>query len=77
MLNSRKFGRRKNPCWKGASKSKEQLEQAKLDLEAARRSGDLQRMSELQYGTIPELEKQLESANEAEAAGAQEFSSAA
>ena len=58
----------------GASKSKEQLEQAKLDLEAARRSGDLQRMSELQYGTIPELEKQLESANEAEAAGAQEFS---
>lgn len=58
----------------GASKSKEQLEQAKLDLDAARRSGDLQRMSELQYGTIPELEKQLESANEAEAAGAQEFS---
>jgi len=39
----------------GASKSKELLEQAKIDLEAARRSGDLQRMSELQYGTIPEL----------------------
>ncbi|KZZ46376.1 MAG: ATP-dependent chaperone ClpB [Saccharospirillaceae bacterium] len=58
----------------GASKSKELLEQAKLDLEAARRGGDLQKMSELQYGTIPELEKKLASANEAEAAGAQEFS---
>ena len=57
----------------GASKSKELLEQAKIDLEAARRSGDLQRMSELQYGTIPELEKQLAAANEAEVSGTQEF----
>jgi ATP-dependent Clp protease ATP-binding subunit ClpB len=57
----------------GAYKSKELLEQAKIDLEAARRSGDLQRMSELQYGTIPELEKQLAAANEAEVSGTQEF----
>ncbi len=57
----------------GASKSKELLEQAKLELEAARRAGDLQRMSELQYGRIPELEKQLSAAAEAEASGKQEF----
>jgi ATP-dependent Clp protease ATP-binding subunit ClpB len=57
----------------GASKSKELLEQARIELDAARRSGDLQRMSELQYGRIPELEKQLASANEAEANGSQEF----
>ncbi len=57
----------------GASKAKEELEQAKLELDAARRSGDLSRMSELQYGKIPELEKQLANANEAEATGTQEF----
>ena len=57
----------------GASKSKELLEQAKLELEAARRAGDLQRMSELQYGRIPELEKQLTAAAEAETSGKQEF----
>ena len=44
----------------GAQKLKESLEQAKLELESASRSTDLQRMSELQYGVIPELEKQLE-----------------
>lgn len=57
----------------GASKSKELLEQAKIELEAARRAGDLQKMSELQYGRIPELEKQLAAANEAESSGKQEF----
>ncbi len=40
---------------------KEQLEQAKLQLEQARQAGDLNRAAELQYGTIPTLEKQLES----------------
>jgi ATP-dependent Clp protease ATP-binding subunit ClpB len=39
--------------------AKEQLEQAKLELEQARQSGDLNRAAELQYGRIPELEKQL------------------
>lgn len=43
----------------GATNIKEALEKAKLELEAARRSGDLSKMSELQYGRIPELEKQL------------------
>lgn len=43
----------------GATHIKEALEQAKIELEAARRTGDLTRMSELQYGHIPELEKQL------------------
>lgn len=38
---------------------KEQLEQARLELEQARQKGDLNRAAELQYGTIPSLEKQL------------------
>lgn len=50
----------------GAQGIKAQLEQAKIDLEIARRAGDLSRMSELQYGRIPELELQLEKANTAE-----------
>ncbi len=48
----------------GAQQVKEDLEQAKLDMEAASRSGDLTKMSELQYGKIPELEKQLQAAQE-------------
>ncbi len=43
----------------GAQHIKEALDRARLDLETARRAGDLARMSELQYGRIPELEKQL------------------
>lgn len=43
----------------GTTHIKEALEQAKLELETARRAGDLTHMSELQYGRIPELEKQL------------------
>ena len=50
----------------GSQKIKSQLEQARIDLENARRSGDLGRMSELQYGTIPELERQLDMASQAE-----------
>ena len=45
---------------------KEQLEQARLALEKAGRGQDLQRMSELQYGVIPELERKLENAQENE-----------
>ncbi len=44
----------------GATQIKEALEQAKQEMENARRAGDLSRMSELQYGRIPELEKRLE-----------------
>ncbi|MFA0810485.1 ATP-dependent chaperone ClpB [Microbulbifer epialgicus] len=46
----------------GSHDLKEKLEQAKLDMESARRAGDLTRMSELQYGVIPQLEQQLKSA---------------
>jgi ATP-dependent Clp protease ATP-binding subunit ClpB len=38
---------------------KEQLEEAKLELERARQAGDLNKAAELQYGRIPEIEKQL------------------
>ena len=43
----------------GATRIKEQIEQARLDLEAAQRHQDYARMSEIQYGTLPALEKQL------------------
>ncbi len=50
----------------GTQNIKSELEQAKLDLEIARRASDLNRMSELQYGRIPELELKLEQATETE-----------
>ena len=50
----------------GTTHIKEELERARLELETAHRAGDLTRMSELQYGRIPELEKQLEAASQAE-----------
>lgn len=50
----------------GSQGVKTQLEKARFDLDAARRAGDLGRMSELQYGVIPELEKQLDMASQAE-----------
>jgi ATP-dependent Clp protease ATP-binding subunit ClpB len=50
----------------GASQIKEELERARVELETARRAGDLGRMSELQYGKIPELEKRLAQAGEHE-----------
>jgi len=43
----------------GAQHIKEELEKLKLEMEAAKRKGDWQRMSELQYGRIPQLEAQL------------------
>ena len=53
----------------GATKVKEQIEQARLELESAQRRQDYAKMSEIQYGRIPELEKQLKAAQEAEARG--------
>jgi len=50
----------------GATHIKERLEQARMELDTARRAGDLTRMSELQYGEIPSLEKQLHVADQAE-----------
>ncbi|MBT8096045.1 MAG: ATP-dependent chaperone ClpB [Woeseia sp.] len=50
----------------GTTHIKEEIERARLELETAHRASDLTRMSELQYGKIPELEKQLELAMQAE-----------
>ncbi|MFC1683881.1 ATP-dependent chaperone ClpB [Pseudomonadota bacterium] len=50
----------------GTAHIKEELDRARTELEAARRASDLTRMSELQYGRIPELEKQLDMAAQAE-----------
>ncbi len=62
-----------NEIWKaekaalhGTHQIKSDLDQARQELEAARRAGDLSRMSELQYGIIPALEKQLDMASQAE-----------
>jgi len=62
-----------NEVWKsekamlqGATKIKEQIEQARLDLESAQRRQDYGAMSEIQYGRLPELETQLAAAQQAE-----------
>lgn len=62
-----------NELWKaekatlqGEQKIKSELEKAQFELEKARRAGDLNRMSELQYGHIPALEKRLLAAQKAE-----------
>ncbi len=48
----------------GTASIKEELDQTRLELETARRASDLTRMSELQYGRIPELEKRLKTIDE-------------
>jgi len=50
----------------GSHHIKEELERARKELETAQRAGDLARAGELQYGRIPELEKQLDMAAQAE-----------
>ncbi len=50
----------------GAVAVKDELEKVKLELDAARRRGDLSKMAELQYGRIPELEKRIAVAQAAE-----------
>ena len=50
----------------GSQHIKEALDQARIELETAHRAGDLQRMAELQYARIPELEQQVEAATAAE-----------
>jgi ATP-dependent Clp protease ATP-binding subunit ClpB len=47
----------------GAAQIKSEIEQIKTELEAAHRAGDLARMSEIQYGVLPELEKRLAEAS--------------
>jgi ATP-dependent Clp protease ATP-binding subunit ClpB len=53
----------------GSAHIKEELEKAKLAMEEFRRKGDWQKMSELQYGKIPQLEKQLKEAETASTNG--------
>jgi ATP-dependent Clp protease ATP-binding subunit ClpB len=50
----------------GTAQIREELDRVRLELDAARRAGNLQRMAELQYGKIPELEKRLAAASAAE-----------
>jgi ATP-dependent Clp protease ATP-binding subunit ClpB len=56
----------------GATKVKEALEQARLDKDKALREGKYERVGELEYGIIPQLESQLKAAEEAERSGAGE-----
>ena len=65
-----------NEVWKaekaavqGTTKIKEQIEQARAEIETAQRHGDLAKVAEIQYGKIPQLEKQLHAAQETEAKG--------
>ncbi len=51
----------------GSQHIKEEIEKVKLQMEDARRKGDWQKMSELQYGKLPELEAQLKQADTGEA----------
>ncbi len=48
----------------GAQHVKEELEKVKLEMDAAKRKGDWQKVSEIQYGLIPQLEAQLKQADE-------------
>ncbi|HMM58342.1 MAG TPA: ATP-dependent chaperone ClpB [Rudaea sp.] len=65
-----------NEVWKaekaavqGTTKIKEQIEALRAEIESAQRHGDLAKVAEIQYGKIPQLEKQLVAAQEAEAKG--------
>ena len=53
----------------GTQQVKEELERARVSFETAQRGGDLQRMAELRYGKIPELEKRLGDADDADRSG--------
>jgi len=48
----------------GSAQIQERIEQAKAELEQARRKGDLNRMAELQYGVIPDLERSQQMAEQ-------------
>jgi ATP-dependent Clp protease ATP-binding subunit ClpB len=59
--------RAEKAAMQGATHVKEELERARIELEAAHRAQDLARASELQYGRIPELERRLAAAQSADA----------
>ncbi|WP_127471164.1 ATP-dependent chaperone ClpB [Thiomicrorhabdus aquaedulcis] len=60
--------KRDKAALQGAQQFKEQLDQARIELEAARRNSDLAKMSEIQYGKIPDLEAKIQAAEQAETA---------
>ena len=62
-----KSGRQKKPVSKARLSSRQNWSRRAFDLEQARRQGDLGRMSEIQYGQIPELEKKIAESGESEA----------
>ena len=64
--NLEEIWKKEKSAIQSAQKIKESLDQAKLEMEAAQRKVDLAKMSELQYGKIPSLEKQLHAALQAE-----------
>ncbi|MGB0958598.1 MAG: AAA family ATPase, partial [Litorivicinus sp.] len=66
MADLEEIWTREKASTQGTQHIKEQLDQAQTQLEAAQRAGDLARMSEIQYGQIPELERQLEAAESGE-----------
>src|SRR3954471_16938962 len=53
----------------GSQHIKEELEKLKLDMETAKRKGDWQKVSEIQYGSVPQLEAQLKQADKAPVKG--------
>lgn len=57
----------------GTTQIKEALDKARIEFDAAKRTGDLAKMSELQYGKIPELERQLQQATEGNTADTKLF----
>ncbi|MDR1057516.1 MAG: ATP-dependent chaperone ClpB [Coxiellaceae bacterium] len=65
-LNLEKIWQKEKSTLQRAQKIKEELDQAKLEMETAQRKVDLAKMSEFQYGKIPNLEKQLQAALVAE-----------
>ena len=66
IRSSRRSGTPRRPWLRMPAKSRKSWSAARVELETATRAGDLQRMSELQYGRIPELEKKLSEASEAD-----------
>jgi hypothetical protein len=60
----KKSGPRKKPKCRVLPRSSRKIEQARQELEVARRSGNLNRMAELQYGIIPDLERSLQMVDE-------------
>ena len=71
LLILMKLWRTEKASLQGTTAIKEQLDRARLEFETASRANDLARMSELQYGRIPELEQQLKDVSEVEPADTQ------